>query len=56
MKLKFIMVGGIAVPIAVDDDTSITAARKEEELVFEAVEGREEVRERKLKLVRRDDK
>lgn len=54
MKLKFIMVGGIPVPVAVDDEVTVVT-RETEELLFESVEGREEVRERKLKLVR-DDK
>lgn len=51
MKLEFIMIGGMPVPIAVDE---CEPRHIDQEQLFASTEGREEVREPKLKKGRDD--
>lgn len=56
MKLEFIMVGGIPVPVAVEDEISTLIAKQREERLFDATEGKQEAGKFGIKNKRRDDK
>lgn len=55
--VEIMYIHGIPVPIFTPDNLPDLpkGRRVDQEQLFESTEGREEVRERKLKLVRRDD-